>query len=106
MNEITVTELKEKLDAGEDIQLIDVRNPDEFAVAKIEGATLIPLGELMQRHEEIDATRDTVVFCRSGMRSANAIQGLTRMGFEGNLSNMVGGILAWSDQIDSSIPKY
>ncbi len=106
MNEITVTELKEKMDAGEDIQLIDVRQPDEFAFAKLGDAKLIPLGEVVQRKEEIDPDRDTVVFCRSGMRSAKAIQMLQQQGFTGKMSNLLGGILAWSDQIDPSVPKY
>ena len=106
MQEITVIELKKKFDEGDDFQLIDVRQPDEFALAKIEGAKLIPLGEIMQRQNEIDSGRDTVLFCRSGVRSAKAIQVLYQSGFEGKLSNLIGGILAWSDQIDSSIPKY
>lgn len=106
MKEITVTELKAKMDAGEDVQLIDVRQPNEFAFAKIEEAKLIPLGEIMQRMDEVDSERDTVVLCRSGVRSAQAIQAMQNAGFEGSLSNLVGGILAWSDQIDPSIPKY
>ena len=106
MQEITVTELKEKLDSGDDIQLIDVRQPDEHMFAEIKGAVLIPLAEIVQRQEEIDATRNTVVFCRSGMRSANAIKALRHSGFEGDLSNLIGGILAWSDQIDPNVPKY
>ena len=106
MKEITVQELKDKIDAGEDVQLIDVRNPDEFAFAKIEGATLIPMGEITQRQDEISPDRDTVVFCRSGVRSARVIQFLQQSGFEGDLRNLVGGILAWSDQIDPSVPKY
>ncbi len=106
MQEITATELKAKMDAGEDIQLIDVRNPDEFAFAKIEGAKLIPFGEVMARKDEFDENAQTVVMCRSGVRSARVIEFLESGGFSGSLQNLVGGILAWSDQVDPSIPKY
>lgn len=106
MQEITATELKKRMDAGEDIQLIDVRQPDEYAFAKIEGAKLIPLGQIMQRMDEIDASRETVIHCKMGGRSAKAIEVLQRAGFKGNLSNMKGGITAWSDEVDKSVPKY
>lgn len=106
MQEITATELKTKLDAGEDIQLIDVRQPDEYAFAKIDGAKLIPLGEIMSRQDEIDPTRDTVIHCKMGGRSARAIEFLEHSGFAGSLTNLVGGITAWSNDVDSSVPKY
>ena len=106
MQEITVSELKARMDAGDDIQLIDVRQPDEYAVARIDGSTLIPLGELMGRIGEIDETRDTVVHCHTGFRSARAIQFLEHSGFKGSLSNLVGGIAAWSSEIDPSVPNY
>lgn len=106
MKEITVTELKEKMDAGEDIELIDVRQPDEYATAKIEGAKLIPLGEIMQRMDEIDNSKPIVVHCKMGGRSAKAIEFLQAAGFEGDMSNLIGGITAWSDQIDPNVPKY
>ena len=106
MQEMTVTELKKKMDAGDDIQLIDVRQPDEFAFAKIEGAKLIPLGDLMRRMDEIDPNRETIIQCKSGGRSAQAIMFLQRAGFTGELKNLKGGITAWSNEIDSSIPKY
>lgn len=106
MLEITATELKQKLDAGEDFQLIDVRNPDEFAFAKIEGARLIPFGEVMARADEFEEGRDAVVFCRSGVRSARVIEFLESQGHKGKLFNLVGGILAWSDQVDPTVPKY
>ena len=66
MEEITATELKRRMDAGEDIQLIDVRQPDEYAFAKIEGAKLIPLGEVIKRMGELDEKRETVVHCKMG----------------------------------------
>jgi adenylyltransferase/sulfurtransferase len=106
MKEITVTELKEKMDAGEDIELIDVRQPDEYAFAKIEGAKLIPLPEIVQRMDEIDNSKPIVVHCKMGGRSAKAIEFLQASGFEGDMANLVGGITAWSNIIDPSVPKY
>ncbi|HEX8246859.1 MAG TPA: rhodanese-like domain-containing protein [Pyrinomonadaceae bacterium] len=106
MQEITATELKRRMDAGDDIQLIDVRQPDEYAFAKIEGARLIPLSELMNRIGEIDESRETVVHCHAGGRSARAIDAMQRTGFKGELKNLKGGITAWSDEVDSSVPKY
>ena len=106
MLEITAKELKDRLDAGDDVRIVDVRNPDEFAFAKIEGATLIPFGEVMQRIDEFDGDSETVVMCRSGVRSARVIEFLESRGYEGKLLNLVGGILAWSDQVDPTIRKY
>jgi len=106
MQEITATELKTLLDKGEDVQIIDVRQPDENAFARIEGAKLIPLGEILTRIEEIDPTRETVVHCKAGGRSGKAIEALTRAGFKGNLRNLKGGITAWSNEVDASVPKY
>ena len=71
IDEISATDLKRRMDAGDDIQLIDVRQPDEWAFAKIEGAKLIPLGELLNRMSELDENRETVIHCKSGMRSGN-----------------------------------
>lgn len=106
MQEITATELKQRLDAGEDIQIIDVRQPDEYAFAKIEGTKLIPLGEVIARMSEIDESRETVVHCKMGGRSAKAIEALQRADFKGNLINLRGGITAWSNEVDSKVPKY
>ena len=106
MQEITATELKAKMDAGEDFQLIDVRQPEEYAFAKIEGAKLIPLGEIIKRMDEIDPTRETIVQCKAGGRSATAIQALQRAGFQGELKNLRGGITAWSNDVDPKVPKY
>lgn len=106
MLEITASELKAALDAGADIQLIDVRQPDEFAFAKIEGAKLIPLGEIIARMGELDPTRETVIHCKMGGRSARAIEALQHYGFIGNMKNLVGGITAWSNDVDPSVPKY
>ena len=106
MQEITVSELKARLDAGNDIQLIDVRQPDEYAFASIEGAKLIPLGEVISRMDEIDPSRETVVHCKMGGRSARAIEAMQQRGFQGKIANLVGGITAWSNEIDPSVPKY
>ena len=73
MQEITVKELKEKMDAGEDVQLIDVRQPNEWEIAKIEGAKLIPLGEIVNRMDELDDSKEIIMQCKSGGRSARAI---------------------------------
>jgi len=106
IEEISATELKRKLDAGEDIQLIDVRQPEEWAFAKIEGAKLIPLGEIMNRRDEIDESRETVIHCKAGMRSARAVQLLQQVGYKGNIKNLKGGITAWSNDVDPKVPKY
>ena len=106
IEEISATDLKRRMDAGEDIQLIDVRQPEEWHFAKIEGAKLIPLGELMNRLGEIDENRETVFQCKSGMRSARAVEALQRAGFKGALKNLKGGITAWSNEVDPKVPKY
>lgn len=106
MEEITATELKKRMDDGENIQLIDVRQPDEFAFAKIEGAKLIPLGEIVKRMDELDDSREAIIQCKAGGRSAQAIQALQRAGYKGALKNMRGGITAWSNEVDPKVPKY
>jgi sulfur-carrier protein adenylyltransferase/sulfurtransferase len=106
MQEINVRELKSKLDAGEDFQLIDVRQPDEYAFAKIEGAKLIPLGEIVARMSELDESKEAVIQCKGGVRSAKAIEALQAAGYKGDLKNLAGGITAWSNEVDSSVPKY
>ncbi|MET0621681.1 MAG: ubiquitin-like small modifier protein 1 [Pyrinomonadaceae bacterium] len=106
MEEITATELKERLDRGDDLQIIDVREPNEYEVARIPGATLIPLAQVTQRAGEIDEGRETVVHCKGGVRSARAIEALKGSGFKGKLVNLKGGITAWSNDVDPSVPKY
>jgi sulfur-carrier protein adenylyltransferase/sulfurtransferase len=106
MEEMTATELKQRLDRGDDIQIIDVREPHEYEIALIPGSRLIPLGQVLDRVSEIDAGRDTVVHCKMGGRSAKAIETLQRAGFTGRLTNLKGGITAWSDEVDPSVPKY
>ena len=106
MQQISAIELKARLDAGDDIQLIDVRQPNEYEFARIDGGKLIPLGEVLSRMGEIDDSRETVVYCKMGGRSAQAIDALTRHGFTGSLINLAGGITAWSNDVDGSVPKY
>jgi rhodanese-related sulfurtransferase len=106
VEEITATELKRRLDAGDDLQIIDVREQNEHDIARLEGSKLIPLGQVLNRVDEIDPNRETVVHCKLGGRSAKAIEALTRAGFAGRLLNLKGGITAWSNEVDPSVPKY
>ena len=102
--EIPVEELKRRLDGGEDIFVLDVREPHEFQICNIHGH-LIPLGDLPKRVHELDSSREIVVHCKSGARSAKAVDFLRQSGFK-RASNLTGGILAWADRIDPSLPKY
>jgi sulfur-carrier protein adenylyltransferase/sulfurtransferase len=102
---ISVQELKRKMDASEAFELIDVREPFEFEIARIARAKLIPLGEIGERADELQHEQPIVVHCHSGRRSAQAVRLLTQRGFT-NVYNLDGGIDAWSDFIDPSVPKY
>ena len=106
MPEITATELKQRLDSGEQVQIIDVREPNEYATARLPDSRHIPLGQVVGRMSEIDPGMDTVVHCKMGGRSAKAIEALRRAGFTGRLTNLKGGITAWSNEVDPSVPKY
>ena len=98
-------ELKARRDRGEDPFVLDVREPHEYEINRIPGSTLIPLGDLPERFTELDANREIVCQCKSGMRSARAAAFLREHGFK-NVKNLKGGILAWVDQVDPSQPKY
>ena len=102
---ISAHELKRKLDAHEAFELIDVREPFEYEIARIDGAKLIPLAEIGERTGELQREQPIVVHCHSGTRSAQAVRLLQQRGFS-NVYNLEGGIDAWSDQIDPSVPKY
>jgi adenylyltransferase/sulfurtransferase len=102
--QITVTELKRRLDAGEDLFILDVREPFEYQIANI-GGKLIPQGEVPQRLAEIDRDREIVVQCKSGGRSQRIAEFLKQSGYP-NVVNLAGGILAWSSEIDATVPKY
>ena len=103
--EITPVELKRRLDAGEQLQIVDVREPNEFQINRIPGTTLIPLGELPRRYQELDLDREIVLHCKMGGRSAKAQDFLRTVGVT-NTKNLKGGVLAWIDQVDPSQPKY
>jgi len=104
VKEISVKELKNMIDNEEDFQLIDVREQNEYDFTNI-GGDLIPLGTIPDNIDKISKNKKVIMQCRSGKRSADAIAFLQQHGFD-NLYNLSGGILAWSDEIDPSIPKY
>jgi adenylyltransferase/sulfurtransferase len=103
--EITPVELKKKLDAGETPFVLDVREPNEYQINRIPGSTLIPLGELPGRYQELPRDREIVAQCKMGGRSAKAMDFLKTVGFT-NVKNLKGGILEWIDKVDPSQPKY
>jgi adenylyltransferase/sulfurtransferase len=102
--EITPTDLKSRLDRGDDLFILDVRERHERQICNIEGL-LIPLGDLPRRMGELDKSREIVAYCRSGRRSADAVEFLNQNGFP-KVLNLKGGILAWADEVDPSMPKY
>jgi adenylyltransferase/sulfurtransferase len=99
-----VEELKRRLDAGENLFVLDVREPHEYQICNI-GGHLIPLGDLPKRVNELDSSREIVAHCRSGVRSAKAVGFLQQAGFK-KVHNLAGGILAWADRVDPKMPKY
>ncbi len=104
-DEITPRELKALLDRGQRPIILDVRNPEEIAICRIAGSTIIPLPELPGRLGELESGRPMVVHCKSGVRSAKAIAILQAAGFS-RLKNLAGGILAWIDEVNPSLPRY
>lgn len=102
--EIRVEELKKRLDAGENLFLLDVREESEYEISNI-GGRLIPLPELAKRINELDVHQEIVTICKMGPRGAKAVQLLHKAGFE-HVRNLTGGIHAWSDRVDHSVPKY
>jgi rhodanese-related sulfurtransferase len=103
--QVSVEELKQKMDGGEKPLLLDVREPHEYALADLPGAIKVPLQTLPKNLEKVPKDRDLVVYCRSGGRSANAVQFLRQVGFD-KAVNLAGGINAWADRIDSTMRKY
>ena len=101
---ITVEDLKKKLDAKADVFVLDVREPHEYQICNLKGY-LIPVGDLPKRVSELDSSREIIAYCRSGVRSAKAVNFLRRSGFK-KVYNLTGGILAWADRIDPNMPKY
>jgi len=102
--EISVEELKRRLDAKEDLFILDVREPNEYNICNLNGV-LIPLNELPRRVHELDPNKEMVVHCKMGGRSARAVGFLQQAGFT-KVKNLAGGILAWADRIDPKVPKY
>jgi len=105
VEEIGASDLKRRLAAGEPLEIIDVREPREWAICRIEGARLVPLGSLGSRIHELDRARTYVLQCRSGVRSARALGLLRQAGFP-RLLNLRGGILAWAREVDPTMPTY
>ncbi len=105
MKEITVQELKQLKDSKADFQLIDVREPHEYDVCNL-GGELIPQAEIPSNVDKISRDKQVVIHCRSGARSGNMVNWLEKNHGFTNLYNLKGGILAWADQIDPSMPKY
>jgi len=103
--EIEPKELAARLAQGHDIFVLDVRNPDEYAICRIDGAELIPLNRLLEGVHQLDSARDIVVHCHTGMRSAQAVNFLRSLGFA-KVKNLRGGIDAWSEEVDASVPRY
>src|SRR5205814_6056525 len=103
-SEMQVEELKERLDRGDDLFILDVREPHEYQICNL-GGHLIPLGDLPNRVNELDTSKEIVAHCRSGVRSAKAVNFLRQAGFK-KVHNLAGGILAWADRVDPTMPKY
>lgn len=103
--EITVTALKQRMDRKDDLYILDVRNVNEYQICKIPGTVLLPLPELAQRLQTIPRDREIIVHCKSGMRSAKAVQFLNEQGFT-NVVDLKGGIQAWAEHVDPTMPKY
>ena len=98
-------ELSEKLQNGEQVKLIDVREPEEFALANVGGAELLPLTKFQEWHDKLNPADEIVVLCHHGIRSAQVCAYLTQQGFE-NVWNLSGGIDAWSVTVDRNVPRY
>jgi sulfur-carrier protein adenylyltransferase/sulfurtransferase len=105
IEEISVQELKRRLDAGETLQLLDVREPWEVAIAHLSQSIPIPLGQLSARRQELQADRELIVLCKSGGRSRRAAEFLATQGF-GKVANLTGGMDAWTREIDPTLPTY
>jgi adenylyltransferase/sulfurtransferase len=105
-DEVTVQEMKKALDnPGLGIKVLDVRDPDEYQISHIKNVPQIPLGSLPQRFTELDPNQQIYIHCKSGKRSMKALEFLRQQGFK-YVKSVKGGIAAWSDEIDSSVPKY
>ncbi|MDR3306048.1 MAG: hypothetical protein LBS85_08530 [Clostridiales Family XIII bacterium] len=106
MDIIEAKELKSRLDAGDKIQIIDIREPHEQAIAPFPGAKYIPLGQMARRVNEFDENVDSVFLCKIGQRSVFAIRALQEAGYKGRLLNLKDGVGAWARDVDGSMPHY
>lgn len=105
MFDVSVQELKQKIDNKEDFLLLDIREPFEYDICRLPGAKLIPMGEVPRRLNELDDEREMIIYCHAGVRSARVVYWLKQNGFD-NAKNLSGGIDAWSCLIDPSVPRY
>ncbi len=103
--DITAPELAARLQEGNHIRLVDVREPHELEISHLEGARLIPLGQMAARLSELDSAEEIVLFCKAGTRSARALELLLSAGFR-KVKNLKGGINAWAREVDPSLPVY
>lgn len=103
--DISVEELKEKMDKKEDFFLLDIREPFEYDICRLPGAKLIPMGEIPSRLSELDSEQEMIVYCHAGVRSARVVSWLKQKGFD-KAKNLSGGIDEWSCLIDPSVPRY
>ena len=103
--EISAVDLKARIDRGDDLLVVDVREPQEYQINRIPGSVLIPLGDVPKRYNELDPNQEIVVQCKMGGRSAKAADFLRSVGFK-RVLNLKGGILDWIDKVDPSQPKY
>jgi adenylyltransferase/sulfurtransferase len=104
-SEISAADLKKRLDRGDRLTIVDVREPNEYQINKIAGSILIPLGDIPRRYVELDPSDEYVMQCKVGARSAKAADFLRSKGFK-KVQNLTGGIISWIDQVDPSQPKY
>ena len=105
IEEISATDLKRRLDSGDDLSILDVREHAEIAIAALPAATHIPMADIPSRLNQLDPAREIIVVCHHGVRSAQVTMYLSRMGFE-RVTNLQGGIDAWSLEVDPKVPRY
>lgn len=105
VKQMSTIALKDRIERQEPLLLLDVREPGEYQYARIENSVLMPLNQIPQRLAELDPLQETVVICHHGIRSQMAAQFLVKSGFK-NITNLIGGIDAWSCEIDGSVPRY
>lgn len=106
VDEISPIELKKRLDNGDDLQLIDIREPHEFAIVKLPNSKQVPIGQLARRKAEFDPSRDMIVICKIGVRSITAIEVLRDAGYKGRMFNLIDGITGWANTVDKTMATY